>query len=130
MSARGLTQKTQTEQEIKLERAMVTRHYIMTWDLDRCVGCQIGPLVCPKEAITHVDGEIVDGRLVKRPSVDVDPEKCVLCGMCEGMGPKNAITMTMNGERCLFSIARMRFSMPCMLLPVPFAVPFISVLDF
>jgi len=99
MSARGLTQKTQTEQEIKLERAMVTRHYVMTWDLDRCVGCQIGPLVCPKEAITHVDGEIVDGRLVKRPSVDVDPDKCVLCGMCEVMCPKNAITMTINGER-------------------------------
>ncbi len=99
MSARGLTQKTHTEQEIKLERAMVTRHYVMTWDLDRCVGCQIGPLVCPKEAITHVDGEIVDGRLVKRPSVDVDPEKCVLCGMCEVMCPKNAITMTINGKR-------------------------------
>jgi ferredoxin len=99
MSKRGTTQKRTNEHEIVLERAMVTRHYIMTWDLDRCVGCQIGPLACPKEALTHVESEIVDGRLAKRPSVDVDPDKCVLCGMCEVMCPKNAITMTINGER-------------------------------
>ena len=99
MSKRGLTQKKTNEREIVLERAMVTRHYVMTWDLDRCVGCQLGPIVCPKEAVSHVEGEIVDGRLVKKPSVDIDPEKCVLCGMCEVMCPKNAITMTINGER-------------------------------
>jgi ferredoxin len=98
MSKRGLTQKKQTEQSITLERAMVTRHYVMTWDLERCVGCQIGPIVCSKEAIVHVDGEVVDGRLVAKPSIDVDAEKCVLCGMCEVMCPKNAITLTINGE--------------------------------
>jgi ferredoxin len=99
MSKRGMTQKTQTGQAITLERAMVTRHYVMTWDLDRCVGCQIGPLVCPKEAVIHVEGEVVDGRLAKKPSVDIDAEKCVLCGICEVMCPKNAITLTINGER-------------------------------
>ena len=99
MSGRGNTHKTVTEREIKLERAMVTRHYVMTWDLDRCVGCQIGPLVCPKDAVAHVEGEIVDGRLVKTASVDIDPDKCVLCGMCEVMCPKNAITLTINGKR-------------------------------
>ncbi len=99
MSKRGVTQKRTDEHTITLERAMVTRHYVMTWDLERCVGCQIGPLVCPKEAVTHKDGEIVDGRLAKKPSVDIDPDKCVLCGMCEVMCPKNAITLTINGER-------------------------------
>jgi len=99
MNGRGSTQKTATDHEITLERAMVTRHYRMTWDLDRCVGCQIGPLVCPKEAITHLSGEIVDGRLAKKPSVDVDPAKCILCGICEVMCPKNAITLTINGVR-------------------------------
>ena len=92
MSKRGMTQKRTNEHEITLERAMVTRHYLMTWDLDRCVGCQIGPLVCPKEAVLHVEGEIVNGRLAKKSSVDIDPEKCVLCGMCEIMCPKNAVT--------------------------------------
>jgi ferredoxin len=98
MSKRGITQKRTDEHTITLERAMVTRHYLMTWDLDRCVGCQIGPLVCPKEAVLHVEGEIVDGRLAKQPSVDIDAEKCVLCGICEIMCPKNAVSITINGK--------------------------------
>ncbi len=99
MARRGMTKKFTTEHEITLERPMVTRHYVMTWDLERCVGCQIGPLVCPKEAVTHVPGEIVDGRLVTRPGVDIDADTCVLCGICEVMCPKNAITLTINGVR-------------------------------
>ena len=99
MSGRGKMQKRADEREIVLERAMVTRHYLMTWDLDRCVGCQIGPLVCPKDAVLHVEGEIVEGRIASKPSVDVNPDTCVLCGMCEVMCPKNAITITINGER-------------------------------
>jgi len=98
MSKRGLTRKTKTERAIILERAMVTRHYLLSWDLDRCVGCQIGPLVCPKEAITLVEGRIEQGRLVQKPSVDIDPEKCVLCGMCEVVCPKRAISLTINGR--------------------------------
>jgi len=99
MSERGATRKIKTDREIRLERAMVIRYYIMLWDLERCVGCQIGPLVCPKDAITHVSGEIVNGKLSRRPSVDIDPAKCVLCGMCEIVCPKRAITMTINSKR-------------------------------
>jgi formate hydrogenlyase subunit 6/NADH:ubiquinone oxidoreductase subunit I len=97
VTQRGLTQKTRTEHRIVLERAMVTRHYIMTWDLDRCVGCQIGPLACPKDAVVRFEGEIVDGRLAKRPWIDINGEKCVLCGICEIMCPMKAITLTVNG---------------------------------
>jgi formate hydrogenlyase subunit 6/NADH:ubiquinone oxidoreductase subunit I len=82
MSNRGKTIKTRTQHTMTLERPMVTRHYLMTWDLDRCVGCQMGPTVCPKDALTHVEGEIVDGRMVVKPSVDVNPDLCVLCGIC------------------------------------------------
>ena len=96
---RGTTIKYTTDEKLVLERRMITRHYVMIWDLDRCVGCQIGPLVCPKEAVIHVEGEIVDGRLAKKPSVDIDPDKCVLCGICEVVCPKNAITLTINGQR-------------------------------
>lgn len=97
MSQRGIAQKSKNEHSMILERAMVTRHYLMTWDLDKCVGCQMGPTVCPKSALTHIDGEIVDGHLVKRPSVDVDPIKCVNCGMCVVVCPSHAISMTVNG---------------------------------
>ncbi|HEY60458.1 MAG TPA: 4Fe-4S binding protein [Anaerolineae bacterium] len=98
MSGRGLTKKRRDEKELVLERAMVTRHYVMHWDLERCVGCQIGPLVCPKEAITHVDGVIENGRLVEKQSVDVDPDKCIFCGECVEMCPVNAIEITINGK--------------------------------
>jgi ferredoxin len=98
MSTRGLTQKTRTDKEMVLERAMVTRHYIMQWDLERCVGCQIGPLVCPKEALTHVDSVIENGRMVQKQSIDVDPQKCILCGECVEVCPVNAIQMLINGQ--------------------------------
>ncbi|MDF1518898.1 MAG: 4Fe-4S binding protein [Brevefilum sp.] len=98
MSQRGKTIKTRNEHEMTLERPMVTRHYVMTWDLDRCVGCQMGPTVCPKDALTHIDGEIIDGRLVTRPSVDVDPEKCIFCGICVETCSVHAIDMKVNGK--------------------------------
>lgn len=98
MSQRGNTIKTKTDHQITLERPMITRHYVMTWDLDRCVGCQMGPTACPKEALSHVDGEIVDGRMITKPSVDVDPATCVMCGICVEVCPVHAIEMRINGE--------------------------------
>jgi len=98
MSHRGKTIKNRTENQMTLERPMVTRHYLMTWDLDRCVGCQMGPTACPKDALTHLDGEIVNGRMVTPPSVDVDPDACVMCGICVEICPVHAITMTINDQ--------------------------------
>jgi len=80
---------------------MVTRHYLVTWDLERCVGCQIGPLVCPKEAVTVVPAQLEDGRVVKKPAVDIDAEACILCGMCAVICPTNAITFSVNGDDSL-----------------------------
>ena len=98
MSTRGLTQKRKNEREMVLERAMVTRHYVMRWDLERCVGCQIGPLTCPKDALTHVEAKLENGHMVTRQSIDVDADKCILCGECMEMCPVNAIEMTINGK--------------------------------
>ena len=98
MSQRGNSIKTRTEHEMTLERPMVTRHYLMTWDLDRCVGCQMGPTACPKDALTHIDGEIVDGHMVTPPSVDVDPEKCVMCGICVEVCSVHAIDIQINDK--------------------------------
>jgi formate hydrogenlyase subunit 6/NADH:ubiquinone oxidoreductase subunit I len=98
MSNRGKTIKTRDEHIMSLERPMVTRHYLMTWDLDRCVGCQMGPTVCPKDALTHVSGEIVDGRMVVRPSVDVDPDLCVFCGICVEVCTVHAISIWVNDK--------------------------------
>jgi formate hydrogenlyase subunit 6/NADH:ubiquinone oxidoreductase subunit I len=99
MPGRGITQKQHSGERIVLERKMVTRHYIMTWDLTRCVGCDIGPCVCPKEAVIHKPAELENGRLTRRPTIDIDADKCVLCGICAVMCPKNAITLTINAEK-------------------------------
>lgn len=96
--SRGIPKKTKTEHEMTIQRPMVTRNYLMRWDLDRCVGCQIGPIVCPKDALTHVDAELKDGRIVKRSSVDVDEKKCVNCGTCVVSCPTHAISLTINGK--------------------------------
>jgi len=71
----------------------------MAWDLERCVGCSVGPVACPKEAVIYVEGKIENGRLVRKPSIDIDPQKCVLCGICEIMCPENAVSLTINNER-------------------------------
>ncbi|MEA3309468.1 MAG: 4Fe-4S binding protein [Chloroflexota bacterium] len=95
---RGAVRKEKTAHQIVLERKMVTHHDVMVWNLDYCVGCQLGANICPLDAITHVDGKLEQGRMVVRQGVDIDPEKCVLCGMCAVMCPANAIEMSLNGE--------------------------------
>lgn len=95
---RGTTRKTKTDHQIILDRKMITLHNVMVWDLDRCVGCQIGAEICPHEAITHVDGVLQAGRMTERQGVDIDPAKCIFCGMCAVMCPTNAITVTVDGE--------------------------------
>jgi len=95
---RGTTLKTRTDTLMSIERKMVTHHDVLTWELDRCVGCQICPLTCPKDALSHVPAELQDGRLRQKASVDVDPTKCVFCGMCVPMCPTNAIHLSLNGK--------------------------------
>ena len=90
---RGTTIKHRTEHELVIERKMVTHHDVLTWDLDRCVGCQLGPKVCPKDALQHVGGEVVDGRLASKLLVDVDTTKCIFCGMCVEACPANCLHM-------------------------------------
>lgn len=96
---RGTTLKHRDADALILERHMVTHHDKIEWDMELCVGCQIGPLACPKEAISHIGGEIENGRLVSKLIVDVDPDKCIFCGICTVMCPMNAITMWLNDEK-------------------------------
>ncbi len=95
---RGTTRKQHTDKEIVIDRKLVDHHDRMVWDLEGCVGCQLGPHICPKDALSHVQGTVVDGRMATKLLVDVDPETCIFCGMCAAMCPVNAITMTRDSE--------------------------------
>ena len=94
--SRGTPKKTRNEHEMTINRDMLTRNYWMIWDLDKCVGCQIGPTVCPKEALSHVPAVLEDGRILQRASVDVYESKCTNCGICVEACPTHAIELTVN----------------------------------
>ena len=96
--SRGTPKKTRNEHLMTINRDMLTRNYWMKWDLDKCVGCQIGPIVCPKEALTHVMAVLQDGHILQKASVDVDETKCVNCGICVEACPTHAIELTVNDK--------------------------------
>ncbi|MGI6249776.1 MAG: 4Fe-4S binding protein [Anaerolineaceae bacterium] len=98
MSKRGIAQKSKNDHIMTIARPMLTRNYLMKWDLDKCVGCQICHIACPKGALTHVPAVLENGRIVKKASVDVDEKRCVNCGICVVSCPMHAITMTVNGK--------------------------------
>ncbi|MHB1317900.1 MAG: 4Fe-4S binding protein [Anaerolineae bacterium] len=98
MATRGSIIKTDTAERLALLRPMVLRRTELTLDRDRCCGCVICSLVCPREAITLSAGELVDGRVVTQPSVDIDEAKCSLCGECVAVCPTHAYQMTVDGK--------------------------------
>jgi 4Fe-4S ferredoxin len=59
-------------------------------DLDKCTGCGICTIVCPKEAIERVD----TNENVTIPDVS----KCSFCGVCDYMCPFGAWELLINGE--------------------------------
>jgi len=99
---RGLTIRRETDEGIALERKMITRRYLLELMRDRpavgCIGCEVCALVCPQAAVKLNPGLVEDGRLVERPTVDIDPAKCNFCGECVVLCPVNALRMTVNGE--------------------------------
>jgi len=98
MATRGNIIKTDTAERLTLLRPMVLRRVELTLDRDRCCGCVICSLVCPREAITLSEGELVEGRVVTEPSIDIDEAKCSLCGECVAVCPTHAYHMTVDGK--------------------------------
>ncbi len=95
---RGMTVKREINEKLILERKMIVRPYHLELDRERCIGCPIGMLVCPQEAIGLSPALLKDGKLAEKPLADIDPAKCNFCGECVVLCPVNALSLTVNDE--------------------------------
>jgi len=110
---RGEIIKSETKNEITLERRLLVQKYQLVWHRENCIGCGICADMCPKEAIRYISAEFKAGRRVSdRPKIDFDPDKCVLCGECVVSCPMNdALVMTLDGKKFVPVIEENAFAM-------------------
>lgn len=90
--------KIENENELTIERLLHAKHYALTLNKNRCVGCKICQVICPREAIEVKKQPKQLGQKARRPVFDVSVQKCSYCGMCEPICPFNAIQVRVNEE--------------------------------
>jgi 4Fe-4S ferredoxin len=94
---RGVVMKRKLDTMLVLERKMLTSRYVLSLNHNYCVGCGICVSVCPEEAAKLSPAVMHDGRLIKKPLLDIDTAKCTFCGECVVLCPTNAIKTQING---------------------------------
>jgi 4Fe-4S ferredoxin len=90
------TVKKDAADALTLEWILQVKNYKLTLDKNRCVGCQVCTLACPKEAIRTQKQPKLQGEKAKKAKVDVDLAKCNFCGICDVTCPYGAIKVTLN----------------------------------
>lgn len=90
--------KTENDDKLTVERILHARRYALTLDKNRCTGCEICMIACPKEAIEVKKIPKEEGEKAKPPVVDVDEKKCHYCGICSSICPFGALDVKVNGE--------------------------------
>lgn len=93
--------KTESENELKVERILHAKRYSLTLDKDLCVGCEICKIICPREAIEIKVVPKANGEKAKHPTIDVDEQKCQYCGICNTLCPFGALKVRVNGEHVI-----------------------------
>jgi 4Fe-4S ferredoxin len=100
------TLKKDAADALTLEWILHVKNYKLTLDKNRCVGCQICALACPKEAIKTEKQPKVQGEKAKKAKVDIDLAKCNFCGICDVTCPYGAIKVTLNGAHDLSILSK------------------------
>ena len=100
------TIKKDAPDALTLEWALQVKDYKLTLDKNRCVGCQICSLACPKEAVKPQNQPKIPGQKTKKAKLDIDLAKCNFCGICDVTCPFGAIKVTLNGEHDLSILAK------------------------
>lgn len=92
-----------------LQWVLHVQNYKLTLDKNRCVGCQICSLACPKEAVRLEKQPKISGEKARKAKIDIDLTKCNFCGICDVLCPYGAIVVTMNGQHLLSILEKESF---------------------
>ena len=92
--------KTEGKDKFVLERILYTKHYTLTVDRNRCVGCELCVAACPKEAIKTVKpSEFTDlENPPERITITILEDKCNFCGICSEICIFGAIKLKVDGK--------------------------------
>jgi 4Fe-4S ferredoxin len=102
-------QKTETENQLLLERIHHVKRYALIVDKGLCVGCEICKTVCPREAIKVTRAEKKQGEKTRKPIIDIDLEKCHYCGICNSICPFGAVKVLIDNKNILSVVEKESF---------------------
>jgi 4Fe-4S ferredoxin len=102
-------QKTETENQLLLERIHHAKRYALIVDKGLCVGCEICTVVCPREAIKVTRTKKESGKKTPKPTIDVDLEKCDYCGVCNSICPFGAVTVLIDNKNIVSVVEKESF---------------------
>ena len=101
--------KTDTAKALTLEWVLHVKNYRLTLDKNRCAGCQICTLACPKEAIKLEKQPKTLGKKAKKAKIDIDLPRCNFCGICDILCPYGAVKVEVNGKHVLSVVDKESF---------------------
>ncbi len=95
MAVKG-TRKRESDRFITVSRTLWVDRFVLTIDIDKCIGCELCRKACPKEAIALMKRTTnrAEDKFHGRRSIPlVDEEKCSMCGLCTAFCPTNAVSL-------------------------------------